>query len=137
MIEDYIQIDLFEDQDSLFGKTCKELSPAQTEKTSDAYLKKSAKSQTQSTMFLNLKGGKTAELSWEKVSPSHGDLWMHNFTVSPSAVKESALSQILEEKPHTRFYLSKKACEGILRRAKERGKVLPEMLKEALENQSR
>jgi hypothetical protein len=32
-----------------------------------------------------------------------------------------------------RFFLSAKACAGILRRAERRGKALPPMLKEALE----
>jgi hypothetical protein len=32
-----------------------------------------------------------------------------------------------------KYYLSAKACEGILRRAERRGKELPPMLKEALE----
>ncbi len=34
-----------------------------------------------------------------------------------------------------KYYLSAKACEGILRRAERRGKELPPMLKEALEQQ--
>jgi hypothetical protein len=33
----------------------------------------------------------------------------------------------------TRFYLSSKACAGILRRAEKRGKELPEQLQRALE----
>jgi hypothetical protein len=32
-----------------------------------------------------------------------------------------------------RFYLSEKACQGILRRAEKRGKKLPEQLQRALE----
>lgn len=36
-----------------------------------------------------------------------------------------------------RFYLSQKACLGILRRASERGKKLPEILRISLERQSR
>jgi hypothetical protein len=45
------------------------------------------------------------------------------------------LSDILQETGVVpqRFYLSPKACEGILRRAAARGKKLPEMLKAALE----
>jgi hypothetical protein len=35
-----------------------------------------------------------------------------------------------------RFYLSRKACLGILRRASARGKALPEILKKALEQQA-
>ncbi len=38
----------------------------------------------------------------------------------------------MEEQPHPKYYLSKIACAGILRRAKERGKELPKQLKDAL-----
>lgn len=44
----------------------------------------------------------------------------------------SSLSQILEAEPHPRYYLSRTACLGILRRASERGKELPPQLKAAL-----
>jgi hypothetical protein len=44
------------------------------------------------------------------------------------------LSDVLETGPlPQRFYLSQKACAGILRRAEKRGKELPPMLREALE----
>lgn len=54
----------------------------------------------------------------------------------PSAVKESSLWQILEKNPHPKYYLSAKACQGILRRSIERAKPLPTELKEALEIQA-
>ena len=45
----------------------------------------------------------------------------------------SSLSRILETQPlPLRFYLTKRACIGILRRSKARGKVLPRMLEDAL-----
>ena len=52
----------------------------------------------------------------------------------PSAAAVSSLSDILEtgDVPR-RFYLSAKACRGILRRAEKRGKELPEALRLALE----
>lgn len=53
----------------------------------------------------------------------------------PSAEKESTLLQILEDNVPEKYYLSAKACEGILRRAERRGKELPLILKEALEQQ--
>lgn len=53
----------------------------------------------------------------------------------PQAV-ESTLSQILEDNVPEKYYLSQKACEGILRRAERRGKKLPDVLKTALEQQS-
>lgn len=54
----------------------------------------------------------------------------------PNVVVESRLSQILEERPHTKYSLTPKACMGILRRAEKRGKDLPEALKAALTNQA-
>jgi hypothetical protein len=57
---------------------------------------------------------------------------MLNIGECPNAVKESFLSQILEDNPPEKYYLSAKACTGILRRAKERGKTLPPMLEQAL-----
>jgi hypothetical protein len=48
-------------------------------------------------------------------------------------VVESSLSSILERGGvDSRYYLSKKACQGILRRAETRGKVLPKELETAL-----
>ncbi len=61
---------------------------------------------------------------------------MLNTGVSPREGKESSLWQILEERPHPRYYLTRKACLGILRRSAERGKELPSQLKEALEIQA-
>lgn len=55
---------------------------------------------------------------------------------SPNVAVESTLSQILEVDVPEKYYLSKKACEGILRRAERRGKKLPDVLKTALEQQS-
>ena len=72
---------------------------------------------------------------------SHGECvtlnsseWNH--TLAPSLRDEgvSSLSDILEtgDVPQ-RFYLSAKACRGILRRAAKRGKVLPPQLQAALQ----
>ena len=55
-----------------------------------------------------------------------------NTSECPSDVKESSLSQILQVTAPYRYYLTKTACLGILRRAKERGKPLPKMLETAL-----
>ena len=45
----------------------------------------------------------------------------------------SSLAEVLEVGPlPPRFYLSAKACAGILRRAGKRGKALPPMLEAAL-----
>lgn len=52
-----------------------------------------------------------------------------------NGVAVSHLSQILEDSPPLKYSLSKKACQGIISRAERRGKKLPPILKEALENQ--
>lgn len=47
---------------------------------------------------------------------------------------QSGLSEILETGPvPARYYLSARACAGILRRAEKRGKELPLALRQALE----
>ena len=69
---------------------------------------------------------------------SHGGYWTHNIGECPNVAVESSLSQILQpmEDVQEKYYLSQRACLGILRRAKERGKELPEELQIALESQS-
>lgn len=54
----------------------------------------------------------------------------------PSEENVSRLSAILEDTPHPKYYLSAKACTGILRRAERRGKKLPEQLETALRAQA-
>ena len=49
-----------------------------------------------------------------------------------SYVLESSLWQVLESNAPVKYYLSKKACEGIIRRVDNRGKVLPKLLETAL-----
>lgn len=46
------------------------------------------------------------------------------------------LSETLETSVDEKYNLSPKACTGILRRAEQRGKPLPEALREALELQA-
>jgi len=69
---------------------------------------------------------------------SHGASSTLNIGECPNVAVESFLLQILQ--PITdvpeKYYLSMKACLGILRRARERGKELPEELKAALERQA-
>ena len=86
-------------------------------------------------MFLDLTPGNFNLLcgyEWEIRSPWAGELPLLNTGVSPKEEHESSLSQILEDSPHPRYYLSPKACLGILRRSKVRGKPLPKRLEAAL-----
>ena len=59
-----------------------------------------------------------------------------NTGVCPNAENASSLSEILQANVPEKYYLSPKACQGILRRASARGKELPEVLKVALERQA-
>ena len=65
--------------------------------------------------------------------------WTDTLVPSHSDGSVCSLSDILEETQLVpqRFYLSRKACEGILRRAERRGKELPSMLLEALRSVAR
>lgn len=61
-----------------------------------------------------------------------GDSSTLNIGESPSVESESLLSQILEANAPLKYYLSERACQGILTRASRRGKALPDLLKTAL-----
>ena len=54
----------------------------------------------------------------------------------PKEPMPTKLSDILEKNVDSRYALSPKACQGILNRAKRRGKELPEALRLALERQA-
>lgn len=82
---------------------------------------------------LRAENGNPPERLWAMGSASHGGCLTLSIGASPSAAAESTLWQILEEDAPERYYLSAKACAGILRRAERRGKALPKMLREALE----
>lgn len=57
-----------------------------------------------------------------------------NISESPNDVVVSSLSQVLERSSiPQKYFLSARACAGILRRAEVRGKELPTPLKKALE----
>lgn len=125
----------FLDQDSLYGKTCQEHSAQTKEKTSGQYCRRSAMSKKKDGfLYLNLKGdaGNLLGLSWETVGALPGVSMTLNFGESPSDARESTLSQILDLKAPEKYYLSQRACAGILRRAEKRGKTLPDMLRDAL-----
>lgn len=110
--------------------------------------------------------GRNAGQSWETAILSHGSvrtlntgefrkdenglLWLPtstdtqpptfyltlNIGEKPRVPNPTKLSQILERNPDPKYNLSARACQGILNRAKKRGKELPAQLKAALEAQS-
>ena len=134
MIEEMEQLMIF-DQDTWCGKTSPEHSVPTKQKTSESSSKKPQKSATKMPLFLCLtaENGQPQDASWEMGGALLGEFAMHSFTESPKDAVESHLSQILEATPHPKYSLSAKACQGILNRANRRGKKLPPMLQEALE----
>lgn len=77
-------------------------------------------------------GDLLGDAHWEIYSPLLEDGTLLNTGVAPREPILSSLSSILEPHPDRKYYLSRTACLGILRRADERGKELPEQLKAAL-----
>ena len=55
-----------------------------------------------------------------------------NISEFPSDAVACSLSEVLETDVPQKYYLSARACQGILRRAEKRGKKLPQQLYEAL-----
>ena len=71
---------------------------------------------------------------WTKAGNIMGDDFSTG--VYPREECVSTLSQILQADVPQKYYLSQKACLGILRRASERGKKLPKVLETALKKQA-
>lgn len=121
---------------SLFGRTCPEHSVPTEEKISEPCWKNLPALNIQTFQFLDLRvggaDGAKLEQSLETDGLWRGDSWTVNIGESPNAVKESLLSQILEDNVPQKFYLSARACQGILVRASRRGKPLPDILRQAL-----
>ena len=130
------QVCLF-DQDSCAGKTSQgSLAQGRRKaRTSGSSSRKSAKLVAIPYLFLDLTpghGNLLGEFRWELRSPLRSGLWTLNTGVSPRDARASSLSQILEDSPPRKYYLSRKACLGILRRSRERNKPLPRALNIAL-----
>ena len=122
------------------GKMCRE--PSQAENQKEQILRESSKKSVvyrrSPYLYLDRRMGHglLPGLFWDRNSLLLGGYWTLNFGESPRDAEESSLSQILQDDPPDKYYLTPKACLGILRRALERGKELPKKLKRALEIQS-
>ena len=77
--------------------------------------------------------GRTLVMCVDPAEQSVGDCWTPNTQMWPNDASVCSLWQVLEPTADQRFFLSSTACAGILRRAANRGKELPSMLKAALE----
>ena len=145
------QMSIF-DLDGEFGRTCRELYQVPEEGTGKTTQEKtfrpslrnsSVSSDRMRPLFLYLKtedGANPAAL-WvtertDSLFPLPGEYMTPSFGEYPNEENVSHLSQILEAGGvQPKYYLSERACRGILNRAEKRGKELPEILKKALENQ--
>lgn len=115
---------------SLFGRTYPELFRVTAERILEPCLKKS---QTPIFQCLQVVNGQPQEwLEGGRLTPL-GESLMLNIGEYPSVENESTLSEILEDNVPEKYYLSPKACLGILRRAKNKGRKLPDNLRIALE----
>lgn len=116
---------------SLFGRTYPVLFHQQTEKILEPCLKKSQKPIFQCLQVAN--GQPQEWLEGGGQLTQHGECLTLNFGEYPNVERESTLSEILEDNVQQKYYLSPKACLGILRRAKAKGRTLPDNLRIALE----
>ena len=123
-------------RDTLSGKMSPVRSPQTKARTSGQSSKRSAKSKMPKCQYLSLESGRTQEGSWETATQLRGGSLTLSFGEFPNAENVSTLSQILQVGVPEKYYLSQKACLGILRRASARGKQLPELLRKALEKQA-
>ena len=134
------QISMY-DLDTYCGRTSPEPFPAERPRAKISGSSSKKLSELSAIPFMSLDltpghGNLLGESYWEMISPWRGGASTLNTGVSPRDAKESSLSQILQADPPLKYYLSPKACLGILRRAFERGKELPKKLERALKIQA-
>lgn len=131
------QLSLF-DQDGCAGRMSQERSPRPRVKTSRPSFKKSQEWQTSVCQSLNLRTGSGNLLGkcWEIRFPLLGESSTPNFSVLPKEEIVCSLSRTLQDQAPRKYYLSQKACRGILSRVRHRGKELPPLLEAALQIQA-
>ena len=120
---------------SLFGKMFPERSVQTAEKTSAPCWKNLPAWKNRTLQFLDLRGGADGakpEPLPEMDGPWLGDSSTLNIGECPREENVSLLSWILQVDVPEKYYLSAKACRGILTRASRRGKKLQELLETAL-----
>ena len=131
------QVSLF-GQDGCAGKTYPAHSAADRPRVRTSASSSRRLSELKTIPFMSLDltpghGNLLGESYWELISPSPGG--SSTLNTGPAPLNEEdvfSLSQILQGDPPRKYYLSRTACLGILRRATERRKELPPQLKTAL-----
>ena len=115
---------------SLFGRMFPVLFHQPTEQILEPCLKKSQKPIFQCLQVAN---GQPQEWLEGQQLTQLGECLTLNFGEYPNVERESTLSEILEDNVPGKYSLSPKACLGILRRAKNKNRKLPDNLRIALE----
>ncbi len=120
-------------QGSQFGKTSSVVKVPQVGVTIKPCSRRSQRAKFQ---CLDLESGQTPEWYEAEELISLGSCTTLNISEQHSGAGACFLSAILEENVPDKYFLSPKACLGILRRAERRSKDLPPLLKTALMNQA-
>ena len=136
-----MQQDIFAGLDSASGKTSRERSV----QTGDTTLLKWLARWLGPDSVYRETNGERPELLSDETDSSNGECWTrsmsewnHSLVPSHSVDGVCSLSSILETGPvDPRYFLSPKACAGILRRAEKWGKKLPHLLYQALQTVAR
>lgn len=116
---------------TLSGKTSPESYPQKTTPLAVSWQRLSE--QTTPSIHLTGEAGLTQAWLPARKAGQLGAFSTLNTSDWPNDAAVCSLSQILEMGPiPQRFYLSARACAGIIRRAEKRGKELPEQLQQAL-----
>ena len=125
-------------QDLSCGRMCQGPSHQTKDRTSKQSSKLSSvlKNRPPRCLRLRRKDGPTLTTTWETDGASRIEFLMRNGGAFPKEENVSTLSQILQTRVPQKYYLTPRACLGILRRASVRGKELPPVLKAALERQA-
>ena len=117
--------------EELFGKTYLVCSPQKT--TPLVAFWERWRARTPHSFQQEDSAGVTQVWLMDPADVSRGDCSTPNISAWPNAASVCSLSDVLETGliPQ-KYYLSPRACAGILRRAEKRGKQLPEQLEHAL-----
>ena len=113
------------------------MSPIHLQPWEDVTIRLSCKrSQRAKFQCLDLQSGQVPEWYEAQALISLGACTMPGILGLPSEERGCSLSAILEDNVPERYYLSPKACTGVLHRARLRGKKLLPLLELALRRQS-
>ena len=116
------------------GRTCRALSPHTRVEISPLCSPVSYVSHNRKhPIFVSLtRGGPKQVSSWHADARLAGVYSMHNTSEYPNDAAESSLSQILQANVPATYFLSPRACQGILNRAARKNKAMPPILHDAL-----